>query len=194
MNDKKEIIERLEKRKISFKFCNNWLLLFVKGKLDSRKGKVQEEIDRRYSLFNKFIEEELKNLETEILESLIIVKTADDKLSRAKATVDSPREPVKYSDERKQKRENTRVNKANINAMSQYASIADEVNEEKAFIDTAVGIISRLIMSAYHYTNASINNYLKYVDADVELNTESFEEVYSDLVNNIMNGGDHIEE
>ena len=62
-----------------------------------------------------------------------------------------------------------------------------ELNEEKAFIDTSLNIVSRLCLSAYQYTINSINDYLKYVTISYTYSPKdiTYDQVYADFYNRI---------
>lgn len=186
-NGRKDVIERLESRKIRFSFLKCKFFLFLKGRIDSKRGKVEEEVNIFHAALQKFVEEEYKNLVKETHEAIINIETAESKIATAKELLGSVSEPKTLNDPRKQKREIARVRASNASKMAKYKETIEEINEEKAFIDTALHIVSRLCLAAYQYTISSVNDYLKYVTISYTYNPEiiTYEKIYSDFYNRI---------
>ena len=181
--EKKAVIERLEERKIRFRFNGCKLFLLFKARADSKRGKVEEELKKYISETRKFVEEEYKYLVTQIFSSIIFVETAEHKISAANKKLTQISEPQKLDDPRKQKREIARVNSANAAILAEYEETVNRLNEERAFIDTALNIVSRLCLASHHYTFKSINEYLKYVTVpyDFSYDEVTYDAIYSEF-------------
>lgn len=186
-NERKEIIERLESRKIRFSFQKCKLFRFLKGRRDSKKGKVDEEVKKFHATLQKFVEEEYKNLVKETLEPIINIETAESKIKAAKELLEFVSEPKAIDDPRKQKREIARVRASNTAIKAKYKETTEALSEDKAFVDTALNIVSRLCLSAYQYTISSINDYLKYVTIPYTYSPEdiTYDKIYSDFYNRL---------
>ena len=186
-NERKNVIERLESRKIRFSFLRCKFFLFLKGRSDSKRGKVEEEVNKFHATLQKFVEEEYKNLVKETHDAIINIETAESKIATAKELLGSVSEPKTINDPRKQKREIARVRASNASIKSKYKETIVELSEEKAFVDTALNIVSRLCLSAYQYTISSVNDYLKYVTISYTYSPEdiTYDKIYSDFYNRI---------
>ena len=184
---KKEIIERLEARTVSFKFPGHPLVLFIKGRADSKRNKVNNELYKYFAVFTKFVEGEYKNLIKEIHPSVIAIETAGERLRIAEDKLNKVEEPKTFDDPRKQKRELARANAARASAQAQYNAVRAELIDEKAFLDAALNVIVRLCLSAYEYTLISANDYLKYVSGEYSTDYEdiTYETLYAKFSNAI---------
>lgn len=192
LDERQKVVNALEARQIRFHFTKCYLLLFFKGRRDTKKGKVGDEVKRYYATYQKFVEEEYKNLVKEIAPTLIAIQTAKSRIEKAKSDAEAPMEAVQCEDERKQRRASRALQTKKQSLQADYISACKQYEEELAFLEVTLHIVVRLCLSAYEYMQASLELYLKCVSlsGEEELPDEAitYETIYADFIAAIKGG------
>lgn len=197
-DERNKVVEVLEARKIRFHFTKCSILLFFKGRRDTRKDKVIDEVKRYFAIYQKFVEEEYKFLIKKITPTIIAVQTAKSRIEKAKKNVETPMDTVHFDDERKQKRADQALQSKKNALQSAYLSELKQYDEARAFLDITLNIVVRLCLSAYEYMFECLELYLKYVSVSCEevlpKKEVTFETIYADFVSAIKGGSNNEEE
>ena len=159
--DRNEIIHTLEKRTVKIKFTTFTLFLYIKGKHDSKCGKVKAEIMKYQATLDKFIEEEFKNLSTAIYPIAIPCLTKDTKASS--------------NDPRKAKRQSTKMN-------SDKAFVDTAINIVIRLSLSAQEYTLKHLANYIKFTSMDLN--------EIDFKKYIYEELYDNFVNHLLKGDD----